>query len=155
MFCWCDIGHLSWSYICKVREINLFSRSVFAPRCLETRETNKTSSSILFCNNLGWSHKNTKECASCFYACNQNNSSAFVAILRRSGPYFLLDHIALIASQTAKIVAMFTASDAVSLALVFEGYLSFDRRSAFCLSLDVWRLQTHAFTDWCETWNQV
>lgn len=135
MFCWCDVGHFSWSYIGKVMEINLFSRSMFTRRCLETRETNKTSSSILFCNNLGWSHENTKECASCFYACNQNNCSAFVAILRRSGPYFLLDHIALIASQTAKIVAMFTATDAVSLAMVFEGCLSFDKHSAFCLSV--------------------
>lgn len=88
-------------------QVIYFSRSVFTPRWSETRETNKTYSSILFCSNLGLSHESMQEGASCFYAGNQNKSSAFVAILKRSGPHVLLVHIALIASQTAKIVFYF------------------------------------------------
>lgn len=98
-------------------QVVYFSRSVFTPRWLETRETNKTYRSILFCSNLGLSHESMQECASCFYAGNQNKSSAFVAILRRSRPHFLPVHIALIASQTAKIGFIFTATDTVILVL--------------------------------------
>lgn len=98
-----------------------FSGNLFFTFCVHVRETNKTYSSILFCSNLWLSHESMQECALCFYAGHQNKSSAFVAILRRSGPHVLPVHIALIASQTAKIVFIFTATDTVILVFSLEG----------------------------------